>query len=160
MNRDDQTGENAPRKGTMIRQSRAGNAAFSVMALEKFPPPHFLTDTQRNVWIAALGDHPLDFFRARHIPMMIQYVRAVELMMTASDEVQDDPSDSLAMLRWERMMRITTKLESTLSLSTGRLVDMVVRARSEQRAAFQGKRAKDAGESASNARAGLTYVGH
>lgn len=160
MSRDDQVGDEAPRRGTMIRQSRSGAAAFEVMAIDKFPPPHFLTETQRNVWIAALADQPMDFFRARHIPLMIQYVRAVELMMNTSDEVQEDPTDSITFLRWERSMRIVMKLEGFLSLSTGRLIDLVVRARSEQRAAMQKKRAIDAGDKSSSSRAGLTYVGH
>lgn len=160
MDRDEQVGANAPRQGKMIQQTTFGVSSYTVMALERFPPPDFLSQTQRNLWIAALGDTPLEFFRARHIPLMIQYVRAVERMMKYSDEFEEDPDDMIAMNRWNAMIRITTRLERHLSLNTEALMSLVIRARSELRAANQQKNAVESGRSAANKRAGLTYVGH
>jgi hypothetical protein len=144
----------------MIRQSRFGVAGYNLPALERFPPPEFLTDTQRNLWIAALGDVPLEFFRARHIPIMIQYVRAVETMMELSDQLAEDSSDPVIFSRWEKMLRITMRVENHLSMNTEALISMVTRARSELRVANQQKSAREAGESAAAPRAGLVYVGH
>jgi hypothetical protein len=158
MDRGEQTGAKAPRKGSLIRTSQSGIAAFSVAALDRFPPPDFLNDMQRNLWVASLSDIPLEFFRARHIPMMIQYVRAVALMMHYSDAVAEDPDDAIAVNAWERMIRISSRLELHLSLNTGRLIDTISRARSEFRAAQQGKTAKEAGEVGRNSRSGLVYV--
>jgi len=160
MNRSDQRGVNAPRKGTMIRQTRFGAAGYNLPALERFPPPEMLTDTQRNLWIAALGDIPLEFFRARHIPIMIQYVRAVELMMIASDQLQEDNENPIAFVRWEKMLRVVTRLETHLSMNTNALIDMVIRARAELRVAQQQKIANEAAESTNAPRSGLIYVGH
>lgn len=160
MSRSNQTGANAPRKGTMIRQTRFGVAGYNMPALERFPPPEFLSDTQRNLWIAALGDVPLEFFRARHIPIMIQYVRAVELMMTLSDELQEEQDNPIIFSKWEKMLRITMRLENHLSMNTESLISMVIRARAELRVANQAKRAQEAGESVDAPRAGLVYVGH
>jgi hypothetical protein len=160
MNRDDQTGANAPRQGTMIRQSRFGTSAFDVPALSRFPPPDFLTPVQRNLWIAALADVPLEFFRARHIPIMIQYVRAVERMMALSDLYEEDPEDAISFARWDKMIRICSRLENHLSLSTGALISLVVRSRTENKLAHQNKTAQEAAEAPTNKRKGLTYVGH
>lgn len=166
MSRSDQTGANAPRKGTMIRQTRFGVAGYNIPALERFPPPEFLTDTQRNLWIAALSDVPLEFFRARHIPLMIQYVRAVEMMMTFSDQVQTDNDDPIAFVKWEKMLRVVMRLENHLSMNTESLISMVIRARAEFRVANQAKSAREAGQAGENSdtpinpRAGLVYVGH
>jgi hypothetical protein len=160
MSRDDQTGGNAPRQGTMIRQSRFGATSYDTVALTRFPPPDFLTPTQRNLWIAALGDVPLEFFRARHIPVMIQYVRAVERMMFYSDRFEEDPEDAISLSRWDKMLKICYRLENHLSLNTGALISLVVRARTELKLANQQKNAREAGEDESNKRRGLTYVGH
>lgn len=160
MKRSDQTGANAPRKGAMIRQTMFGNAAYSVPAITRFPPPDFLTQTQTNIWIAALSDVPLEFFRARHISMMVQYVRAVEHMMTFSDEFEADPDDMVALGKWERMIRLASRLENHLALNTRSLIDLVVRSRTELRAAHQSQNAQEAGEDSRNPRVGLVYVGH
>lgn len=58
------------------------------------------------------------------------------------------------------MIRVTTRLENHLSLNTGSLISLVVRARTEHRVANQVKSAREAGEDGNNVRAGLTYVGH
>jgi hypothetical protein len=158
MKRSEQTGKKSPRKGTLIRTSQSGVAAFQIPALDRFPPPEFLNEMQKNLWVASLSDTPLEFFRARHIPMMIQYVRAVSLMMIYSDAAEADPDDAISIAAWDRMMRISIRLENQLSLNTGRLIDTVVRARSEFRAAQQGKVANEAGASASSGRKGLVYV--
>jgi len=160
MSRDDQTGRKAPNQGTMIRQTRFGVAAFNVPAIERFPPPEFLTNTQRNIWVAVLNDVPQEFFRARHLPMMIQYVRLVERMMKYSDQFEADMDDKEALSMFERTMKVVMRLETHLALNTGRLIDLVVRARTELKTAHQGKTAREAGESKANARSGLTYVGH
>lgn len=160
MSREDQTGSNAPRQGTMIRQSRFGATAYDVAALTRFPPPDFLTPTQRNLWIAALSDVSLEFFRARHIPVMIQYVRAVERMMVYSDQFEADPEDAVSLARWDKMLRICYRLENHLSLSTGALISLVVRSRTENKLANQQKKMQDAAEDPANKRRGLTYVGH
>lgn len=160
MKRSEQTGKKSPRKGTLLRTSQSGVAAFQIPALDRFPPPDFLNEMQKNLWVASLSDTPLEFFRARHIPMMIQYVRAVSLMMIYSDAVEADPDDAVSIAAWDRMMRISTRLENHLSLNTGRLIDTVVRARSEFRAAQQGKVANEAGTAASSGRKGLVYVGN
>jgi hypothetical protein len=144
----------------MLRQSSFGNTALMTAALERFPPPEFLTDMQRNLWIAALSDVPLEFFRARHIPMMIQYVRAVEHMMRFSDIFEKDPDDTRAMMNWDRMSRIVTRYENQLSLGTSHIIQMVLRARAEVRVANQAKRQDEVGESSRDMRTGLTYVGH
>lgn len=142
----------------MIRTSQSGVAAFQVPALERFPPPEFLNEMQKNLWIASLSDVPLEFFRARHIPMMIQYVRAVALMMIYSDAVTADPDDSISAEAWKRMINISTKLETHLCLDSGKLMNMVLRARSEFRAAQQGKTGMEASVSSGSARKGLVYV--
>lgn len=158
MKRTDQVGKEAPRKGSLIRTSQSGVAAFEVAALERFPPPDFLNEMQKNLWIASLSDIPLEFFRARHIPMMIQYVRSVALMMIYSDAVTADPDDAISVAAWDRMVRISTRLENHLSLNTGRLIDTVVRARSEFRAMQQGKTGREAAASPGASRKGLVYV--
>lgn len=158
MKRSSQVGKDAPRKGSLIRTSQSGIAAFQIPALERFPPPDFLNEMQKNLWIASLSDVPLEFFRARHIPMMIQYVRAVALMMIYSDAVMADPDDAISVSAWNRMVNISTKLEVHLSLNTSRLIDTVVRARSEFRAAQQGKTGQEAAVSSGAARKGLVYV--
>lgn len=160
MSRDDQVGGNAPRQGTMIRQSRFGATAYDVPALTRFPPPDFLTPTQRNLWIAALSDVPLEFFRARHIPVMIQYVRAVERMMHFSDLFEEDPEDAISFARWDKMLRICYRLENHLSLSTGALISLVVRSRTENKLAHQQKTMKESADNPADKRRGLTYVGH
>ena len=160
MRRSDQTGASAPRKGSLMRTSQSGVAAYTSPAITRFPPPDFLTRTQQNLWIAALSDIPLEFFRARHIPMMIQYVRAVEHMMRFSDEFQADPDDTDALNKWERMFRISSRLERHLSLNTEALISLVVRARAELRVANQQKRSHENSEDERNTRAGLIYVGH
>lgn len=158
MKRSEQTGNKAPRKGSLIRTSQSGVAAFSVPALDRFPPPEFLNEMQQNLWIASLSDTPLEFFRARHIPMMIQYVRAVSLMMIYSDAVTADPDDAISVAAWDRMMKMATRLESHLGLNVGRLIDTVVRARAEFRAGHQGKMSQEAGAAPGAARKGLVYV--
>lgn len=158
MKRSDQTGKQSPRKGSLIRTSQSGIAAFQTPALDRFPPPEFLNEMQRNLWIASLSDTPLEFFRARHIPMMIQYVRAVSLMMIYSDAVESDPDDAISVTAWNRMINISSKLENHLSLNTGRLIDTVVRARSEFRAAQQGKTGREAAAAPGATRKGLVYV--
>jgi hypothetical protein len=160
MKRSEQTGKKSPRKGTLIRTSQSGVAAFQIPALDRFPPPEFLNEMQKNLWVASLSDTPLEFFRALHIPMMIQYVRAVSLIMIYSDAAEADPDDAISIAAWDRMMRISIRLENQLSLNTGRLIDTVVRARSEFRAAQQGKVASEAGVAASSGRKGLVYVGN
>lgn len=158
MDRSEQQGSKAPRKGTLIRTTaHSGVAAFSVPALDRFPPPDFLDEMQRNLWVASLSDMPLEFFRARHIPMMIQYVRAVALMMHYSDAVDSDPDDAISVNAWERMIRIASRLETHLSLNTGRLIDTISRARSEFRVAQQSKTAKEAGQTSRQTRVGLVY---
>jgi hypothetical protein len=144
----------------MIRQSRFGTPAYVTMALERFPPPAFLTPTQVNIWTAALGDFPLEFFRARHLPVMIQYVRAVEHMMKFSDEFESDPEDMIAFNRWTKMMTLVRQLERQLSFSTAHLIDMVIRARSELKLSQQNQRSREAGEQSASPRRGLVYVGH
>lgn len=160
MKRSDQSGDNAPNRGTMIKQSSRGVAAFDVAAIDRYPPPSFLTPTQTNLWVASLSDVPLEFFRARHIPIMIQYVRAVEKMMLFSDQFEADPDNVVALSMWERMIRMTTKLERQLSFHTEALISVVTRARGEMRLANQMKKAKEAGTTKSSTRTGLIYVGH
>lgn len=160
MSRSDQVGLNAPRKGSLLRTSQSGVAAFQVPASERFPPPDFLSETQINIWNAALDDIPLEFFRARHIPMMIQYVRAVEKLMVFSDEFEADGDDTTAMNRWDRMIRIVSRLEKHLGLDTHTLHDRVMRARAEFRAAHQGKNAHESTVNERGVRTGLVYVGH
>lgn len=161
MKRSEQNGRNAPRQGTLARASQSGVVGgYIVPAISRFPPPEFLTDTQRNLWIAALSDVPLEFFRTRHIPMMIQYVRAVEHMMRFSDEFEADPEDLDALNKWDRMSKIAARLERHLSFNAEALISMVLRARSEFRVATQQKNLKEAGEDERNARSGLTYVGY
>lgn len=160
MSRSDQTGSNAPNKGTIIKQTRRGVASYDIPAITRYPPPSFLTDTQTNLWIACLSDVPLEFFRARHIPMMIQYVRAVEQMMRYSDLFEEDPDDIVSLNMWERFSRLVIRLEKHLSLHTDKLITMVTQARSEMRMAHQMNRAKEAGRDAANIRAGLIYDGH
>jgi hypothetical protein len=144
----------------MIRQSTRGIAALDVPAITSFPPPSFLTSTQTNLWIACLSDVPLEFFRARHIPVLIQYVRAVEKMMHYSDLYEADPDDIVSLNMWDRLMRIATRLERQLSFHTTSLISRTTRATGEARVAAQTKRAKEAGKSGANARAGLIYVGY
>jgi hypothetical protein len=144
----------------MLRQSRFGTTAYSIPALDRFPPPDFLTEMQSNLWIAALSDFPLEFFRARHIPTMIQYVRATERAMFYNDQYEADPEDVEALNMFERMSRLAARLERQLCLNTGHLVSMVVRARSEMKLANQTKNAKEAGEGFTAKRLGLVYVGH
>jgi hypothetical protein len=131
-----------------------------VPALDRFPAPDYLTDMQKNLWIAALSDFPLEFFRSRHIPTMILYVRTVEKMMSFSDQYEADPEDIEALNMMERMSRLASRLERQLSLTTGHLVSMVVRARTEMKLANQGKKANEAGEGFTAKRLGLVYVGH
>lgn len=160
MKRSDQSGAHAPRKGTMLRQSAFGMAAYTTKAIERFPPPEFLSDMQKNLWIAALGDVPLEFFRARHIPIMIQYVRAVEIMMKFSDAYEADHEDDIAFARWTRMMTVVSRLERHMSLNTEALISMVIRARTELKLAHQAQKRDEASEDSSSLRRGLTYVGH
>lgn len=160
MKREDQTGANAPNRGTMIRQSRFGTSAYSIPALDRFPPPEFLTEMQTNLWIAALSDFPLEFFRARHIPTMIQYVRATERAMFYSDQYEADPEDIEALNMMERMSRLSARLERQLSLTTGHLVSMVTRARSEMKVANQQKAIGESSAGFTAKRLGLVYVGH
>jgi hypothetical protein len=160
MKRSEQTGANAPRKGTLQRQSQSGVAAYDIPALTRYPPPDFLTRTQTNLWIAVLGDMPLEFFRARHIPMMIQYVRAVERMMVISDEAESDPEDPDLLSRWERLFRLVSRMERHMGLDVPSLVSLITRARSEIRVAHQKKATIEAGQEERSHRAGLTYVGH
>jgi hypothetical protein len=117
-----------------------------------------MTRTQKNVWIAALSDMPLEFFRARHIPTMIQYCRAVERMMHFSDQWEKDIEDDIARTTWIRMMQVVRSLENQLSMGTNTLILLGVKARSEHRVANQSRNAAEAGEDDRNTRAGLTYV--
>jgi hypothetical protein len=162
MSRSDQKGTAAPRQGTMIRQSRFGAANYMTPALERFPPPDFLTEMQQNLWIACLSDVPLDFFRSRHIPIMIQYVRCIERMMKYSDEVEADPDDAIAYTKWNGALNLSLRLEKHLSFGTGDLMMLVVRARTEMKLSNQQRNRDEAseGESPAQMRAGLTYVGH
>ena len=160
MSRDKQTGRSAPRQGSLLRTSQSGVSGYIAPAISRFPAPDFLTDMQKNLWIAALSDVPLEFFRARHIPFMIQYVRAVEHMMRASDELEADHEDIDALNKWDRMSKIAARLERHLSLNVEALISLVVRARSEHRVANQQKSLKEAGEDEANSRFGLTYVGY
>jgi hypothetical protein len=160
MSRSDQVGANAPNKGSMIRQSRYGAANYMVPALERFPPPETLTDMQRNLWIACLSDVPLDFFRPRHIPIMIQYVRCIERMMILSDQVEADPDDAIAYTKWNGALNLSMRLEKHLSFGTADLMMLVVRARTELKLANQQRNNDEAADSPAQMRAGLTYVGH
>lgn len=156
--RNNQTGANAPRRGTLLKASPSGVVSHTVPAITRFPPPDFMTRTQKNVWIAALSDMPLEFFRARHIPTMIQYCRAVERMMHFSDQWEKDIEDDIARTTWIRMMQVVRSLENQLSMGTNTLILLGVKARSEHRVANQSRNAAEAGEDDRNTRAGLTYV--
>jgi hypothetical protein len=153
-------GNSNARPGSYTRTTAIGTAAYNTPALARFPPPEFLTKTQSNIWVAALADISLEFFRARHIPMMIQYVRAVEHMMKASDEFEEDPEDQIARIKWERMFKLAAKLERHLSLHTENLISMVVRSRSELRVQHETKRNADSGDEANASRTGLIYAGY
>lgn len=160
MKRSDYRGAAAPNRGTMIRQSRTGTPAYLTMALERFPAPVFLTPTQVNIWNAALGDFPVEFFRARHLPIMIQYVRAVERMMHYSDQFEEDPEDTIAQSRWIKMIAVVARLENQLSLNTKTLIAMVLQARTEMKLANQQKAAHEAGQDEAAPRRGLVYDGY
>ena len=79
-------------------------------------------------------------------------------MMIYSDAVEADPDDAISVAAWNKMINISTRLETHLSLNTGRLIDTVVRARSEFRAAQQGKSGHEAAVSQNATRKGLVYV--
>lgn len=160
MDREDQRGRNAPNQGSMIRVTKGGVAAFHHSALSRFPPPDFLNHTQQSLWTAALSDVPLEFFRARHIPMMIQYVRAVDRMMEYSDQMIADPDDNIAFKRWEKYTGITIRLERFLGLDVKSLVEIYMRARAETRKGYLDRRDADAGDDDADLREGLVYVGH
>lgn len=164
MSRDEQHGSKAPRKGTMLRQIKSGNFAYNIPALSRFPPPEFLTDMQKNIWIATLGDIQLEFFRARHIPLMIQYVRATEHMMLASDEFTADRNDPTAFRLWEKSILHYRSIERALGFDVPRLIDEVIRARASHRVMFEDKNRLDASSDdvsgAADKRSGLMYVGH
>jgi hypothetical protein len=154
-----QVGNAAPNRGTVIKQSKSGSISYNVPALSSFPAPDFLTPMQTNIWVAALSDISLDFFRARHIPLMIMYVRALERTMNLSDMMEIDPDDSITQARFERSQRILFRMEKHLSLDTVTLISMKLRARAEQRVTDQQKQGKEAGASGAAPRAGLTYAG-
>lgn len=158
MNRSDQTGANAPRQGTMLRLNRDSKVAHTVKAIEKFEPPGFLSNVQRSLWIAALSDTDLEFFRARHIPLMVQYVRAIELMMEASQEVMLFPDSKKKISTWLRYIGIVARLERFLSLDTTSLIARHTRARAERRLATEAENLDEMADGENNARRGLTYV--
>jgi hypothetical protein len=160
MSRSSQTGSNAPRKGSLLRTSNSGIMGYQTPAINRYPPPEFLTQTQANVWTAVLEDTPLEFFRARHIPILVQYVRMCERLMTLSDEVEADPDDTTAYNRWERVLRILFRLEKHLKIDIGSLQDLLIRARAEFRVANQTKSINEAGQEDRSKRTGLVYVGH
>lgn len=162
MSRSKQTGSAAPRQGTMIRQTRFGAAAYDIPAVQKFPAPEFLTTMQKSIWTAALSDISSEFFRARHIPIMIQYVRTLARMMDYSDELENDPEDNLLRSKWLSEMNLAMKLEKHLSFGSGDLIMLVVRARTEMKLAHQQKNAREAADddNPQYQRQGLTYVGH
>lgn len=158
MSRSDQVGLNAPRQGTMLRQNSGGKVVNTVKAIERFAPPEFLTNVQRSLWIAALSDVELEFFRARHIPLLIQYVRAIELMMDASKEVMMFPENKKKVTMWMRYISIVTRLERFMSFDTTSLIAMHTRARAERRLGVEQDNLDDMADREDNGRRGLTYV--
>ena len=157
MEKSEYRGKLAPNKGTKLRTNSIGVAVFSAPALRNFPPPEFLTDTQKSLWIAALADVQVEFFRARHIPMMIQYVRAVEKMMTFSDRFEEDIEDEHAMKMWVSFTHIVSKLERILALDARTLMEAVVRSRTALKDSFNERRTLDVESDERDKRKGLVY---
>lgn len=159
MEKPEYRGRIAPKtQGTKLRTNSIGTITFSAPALRNFPPPEFLTETQASLWVAALADVHVEFFRARHIPMMIQYVRAVEKMMTFSDDFEADSEDERAMTMWLKMMSVVTKLERVLGLDAKSLIEMVVRSRTQLKDSQTARRVLDAEDTEeANKREGLIY---
>lgn len=144
-------------QGTFRQATSAGGGPFQSSALDTFPPPEFLTPAQTNVWVACLADMPLEFFRARHLPMMIQYVRNVERMMKLSDEYEDDPDNHEAFAAWVKIFNVTKTMENHLCLNISRLMDIASRGRAEHRLALHSQAMEESSRNERAPRAGLVY---
>lgn len=160
MEKPEYSGKLAPNRGSRLRTNSIGTPTFSAPAIRSFPPPEFLTDMQINLWTAALSDVPVEFFRARHIPMMIQYVRAVEGMMKFSDRVEADEEDDHAFKRWNQYMNVVSRLERTLAMDAKMLITRTLHGRKALKDADTAKRTIDsAGNDAEdNSREDLFYA--
>lgn len=78
-------------------------------ALETFPPPHDLSDEEREHWTNALADLGATVFRPRNLLILRQYVRLASLLDRICP-IEDER-------RYFRYLRAVTNLARQLSLS-------------------------------------------